>query len=408
MSKNTKHVNDLRLLVTPYQNKKLPIYRWYHFNHSFSRDLVWYLIDKFDLSSESNILDPFCGSGTTLLAAKEKAIPAMGIDILPLSVFISNAKLQNYDTEKIKHRNKGLKKFLNNNVNCTVSIPKITILHKVFDRGTISKIFAIRSWIRRMRDEKMKYFFLMVLLSILEQISYARKDGGFLRMVPDKKTLDIKKIITNKINEMLTDIEYDSNSQNNVQSEAIVGDARKICFSMESFDAVITSPPYLNRHDYTRVYILELAVGFLKSEKEIKKLRYKTLRSHVEAKNFFTCDGYKEPVELKKIIKKLQKKRLPNKQVIPMIRGYFEDMYLVVKEITSVVKQGGFVAFVIGDVRYGGILIPVGEILVKIGNSLGLAHQETLIARMRGNSPQQMGKFGKIPAKESIVIWRKQ
>lgn len=404
----SKDINKFHLLVTPYQNKMLPIYSWYHFNHSFSRDLVWYLIDKFNLDSQSNILDPFCGSGTTLLAAKEKGISAIGIDILPLSVFISNAKLQNYDIKKIRHKAKELNEPLDNNTNHPVSIPEITILRKVFDEKMLFSIFAIKNWIQGIKDENLRYFFLTSLLSIVEQIAYAKKDGGFLRMVPNKKIPEFKEVLFSKFNEMLTDIEYSTNLQNNVRSEAVLGDARQTCFLGESFNAVITSPPYLNRHDYTRVYILELAIGFLKSDDEIKELRYKTLRSHVEAKNFFTCDGYKEPIELKEIIKKLEKKSLPNKQVISMIRGYFEDMYLVLKEVVKVIKRSGFTAFVIGDVRYGGILIPVSDILIEIGNSLGLSHQETITARFRGNSPQQMGKFGRIPSKESIIIWKKK
>lgn len=404
----SKDINKFHLLVTPYQNRMLPIYSWYHFNHSFSRDLVWYLIDKFNLGSQSNILDPFCGSGTTLLAAKEKGISAIGIDILPLSVFISNAKLQNYDIKKIRHKAKELNELLDNNTNHPVSIPEITILRKVFDEKMLFSIFAIKNWIQGIKDENLRYFFLTSLLSIVEQIAYAKKDGGFLRMVPNKKIPEFKEVLFSKFNEMLTDIEYSTNLQNNVRSEAVLGDARQTCFLGESFNAVITSPPYLNRHDYTRVYILELAIGFLKSDDEIKELRYKTLRSHVEAKNFFTCDGYKESIELKEIIKKLEKKSLPNKQVISMIRGYFEDMYLVLKEVVKVIKRGGFTAFVIGDVRYGGILIPVSDILIEIGNSLGLSHQETIVARFRGNSPQQMGKFGRMPSRESIIIWKKK
>jgi len=403
----SKGIDRFHLLVTPYQNKRLPIYRWYHFNHSFSRDLVWYLIDKFNLNSQNIILDPFCGSGTTLLAAKEKGISTMGIDILPLSVFISNAKLQSYNTKRIGLKAKELNKLLNNNANYAASIPKITILHKVFDEKTLSNIFTVKSWIQRIRDEKLRYFFLTALLAIVEKIAFAKKDGGFLRIVPNKKVPEFKASLFSKINEMLTDIEC-SDLQSNINSKALLGDARQLCFPMESFDAVITSPPYLNRHDYTRVYILELAVGFLKSESEIKELRYKTLRSHVEAKKGFTCDDYKELVELKVIIKKLEKKTLPNKQVIPMIEGYFEDMYLVLKEVVRIIKRGSFVAFTIGDVRYGGVLVPVSDILVEISDSLGLSHQETMVARFRGNSPQQMGKFGRVPTKESIIIWKKQ
>lgn len=413
MNRGTKDLKGLRLLVTPHQNKNLPIYRWYHFNHSFSRDLVWYLIDKFNLDSQSTVLDPFCGSGTTLLATKEKGISAIGIDILPLSVFISNAKLQKYNVKKIKNKIKELSEFLNdhNHKRSTFLIPEIGILHKVFDQETLFNIFAVKNWVQRIESENFRYFFLTALLSVVEKVALAKKDGGFLRMVPNKEMPRLKEVLFGKTNEMLADLECSEslNQQNNIKSEALSGDARQICFPMESFDAVITSPPYLNRHDYTRVYILELAIGFLKSEDEIKELRYKTLRSHVEARRNFPEDkNYEEPIELKNIIEKLKRKELPNTQVIPMIGSYFKDMYLVLKEVVRVIRQGSVVAFVIGDVRYGGILIPVGEILTEIGDSLGLVHQETLIARIRGNSPQQMSKFGRMPAKESIVIWRKR
>lgn len=99
-------------IVTPYQNKKLPLYDWYNFNHSFSRDLVIGLIEKFELSGQDRILDPFCGSGTTLLASKEKDIPAIGIDILPLSAFVSNSKTLEYDKEVIGESMNRLQKIL--------------------------------------------------------------------------------------------------------------------------------------------------------------------------------------------------------------------------------------------------------------------------------------------------------
>ena len=400
--------NKLHLLVTPYQNKKLPVYNWYNFNHSFSRDLVWYLIDRFGLNEDSIVLDPFCGSGTTLLATKEKRISCVGVDILPLSVFMSNAKLQNYNSRSIIRKLKTFDPCSENKDRILPKIPDIKILHKVFAPETLASIFATKRWIQRIRDKKLRYFFLAALLSVIEDAAFARKDGGFVRIIPDKEVPDFRSLLLNKLNKMLKEVNSFPYAQNRVESKAILGDARRLCFSKGSFDAVITSPPYLNRHDYTRVYILELAVGFCMSNEEIKNLRYKALRSHVEAKKTISAKSYIQPGIVTEIINDLHGKTLPNEQVIPMIQGYFEDVYLALKEMIRVIKRQGFAAFVIGDVRYGGILIPVVEIVTEMGQSLGLVHLETLTARVRGNSPQQMGMYGKVPAKESIIIWQKK
>ena len=115
VSVNRNQNIDIRQLVTPYQNKKLPVYGWYNFKHSFSRDLVIKLIEKFHLNDEDKILDPFCGSGSTLLASKEMGIPVWGIDILPLSVFISNSKLLKYDEYHIKTVINEIKNLLEDN-----------------------------------------------------------------------------------------------------------------------------------------------------------------------------------------------------------------------------------------------------------------------------------------------------
>ena len=73
-----------------------PIHRWYVFPHSFTSDLVHALINEWGLSINDRILDPFAGAGTTILAAKEKGIPATGYDLSPLAVFVTRAKIANY------------------------------------------------------------------------------------------------------------------------------------------------------------------------------------------------------------------------------------------------------------------------------------------------------------------------
>lgn len=396
---------DIRLLVTPYQNKRLPVYNWYHYRHSFSRDLVIELIEKFRLNDEDKILDPFCGSGTTLLASKEIGIPVQGIDILPLSVFISNAKLLRYNERHIETAINEIENLLEkNNTDYILNKTKKELLINFFREDILDKILFIRKWIKRKDDAETRYFLLTALFSILEDVSYTRKDGGFLRILKGKKIPELKSVYFSKLHKMVRDIEFINNLPD-TDAKAIEGDARKTMFESNSFSAVITSPPYPNRHDYTRVYLLELIIGFIDTQEDIKTLRYHSVRSHVEARRKFIVEDYDPPNTLNIILKRLEETSLPNREIIKMLEGYFEDMHLVLKEIKRLLRPNGKIAFVIGDVRYGGIKIPVADILINLGNNVGLEFKEKITARMRGNSPQQMKKYGREPMQENILIW---
>ena len=81
-----------RAWVTPKAAKSQPIHRWYLLPHSFTGDLVHALLDEWHPNETDNFLDPFAGAGTTLLAAKERAIPGSGYDLSPLAVLASNTK----------------------------------------------------------------------------------------------------------------------------------------------------------------------------------------------------------------------------------------------------------------------------------------------------------------------------
>ena len=399
---------DIRLLVTPYQNKRLPVYDWYSYKHSFSRDLVIKLIKKFLLNDKDKILDPFCGSGTTLLASKEMGIPVQGIDILPLSVFISNGKLLRYDKRRIETAINEIENLLEeNNADYAPNKTKKGLLINFFRKDILDKILFIREWIEQKDDAETRYFFLTALLSILEDVSYTRKDGGFLRILKGKKIPDLKSVYLSKLYKMIRDIEFINNLPE-TDAEAIEGDARKTIFEPSSFSAVIASPPYPNRHDYTRVYFLELIIGFINTQEELKNLRYCSVQSHVEARRKFIAEDYNPPNTLNDILQRLGEIALPNRQIIKMLEGYFEDMHLVLKEIRRLLRPDGKVAFIVGDVRYGGIKVPVSDILINLGNNIGLEFKEKITARMRGNSPQQMKKYGRDPTEESILIWKRK
>lgn len=408
MTTITDKINTLSHLISPRRDINKPIYNWHSFKHSYSKELVDTFISEFKLKKGAWVMDPFCGGGTTLLACKQAGVNAHGFDILPFSVFLSNVKTKDFDIKKLKSTKKAFEE-IQEWPSPSVSLPDILILKKAFTKKTEQQLLQIKEQIKQIKDVNTRDFFNLGFLSILESVSNTSKSGGFLRIVyRDVQVDEIKRLFLNKIDAMIIDVEtfHQIHDQTKTDVRAFQGDAREIP-TKNMYDAIITSPPYPNRHDYTRIYSLELVFDFVKDNDELKKIRYETLRSHVEARQKYEVNGYKKPVSLKRLIALVEKNGVNNPQVIDMLNGYFEDMYLVLSEMSNHLNKKGKVALVVSNVRFAGINIPVDEILFEIGKQAGLKPKGIWLARYRGNSSQQMKTYNRTPSRESIVIWEK-
>lgn len=90
-----------------------------------------------------------------------------------------------------------------------------------------------------------------------------------------------------------------------------------------------------------------------------------------------------------------------------MLEGYFKDIYFMLAELARVLRPSAHAGIVIGNVQYGGLAFPVDRITAKIGCTLGLGAERLIVARYRGNSAQQMALYGRKPARESVIVFRK-
>ena len=399
--------SEYKSLISPVRDRDKPIYNWHAFKHSYSKGLVEKLIKKFNLGKGSWVLDPFSGGGTTLLACKEIGINSKGIDILPFSVFLSNVKTRNYDPDKLRGH---LKKFIGDRKPTAkeISLPDIGIMNKAFNDKVRNELLDLKYKINQIKDANIRDFYMLGLLGILESVSNTEKAGGFLRVV--EKNVSDKEVVPkflSRIETMINDVEKFNNTLKftKVKADAELSDSRKFS-TRKKFDAIITSPPYPNRHDYTRIYGLEMIFNFVKNNSELKQIRYDTLRSHVEARKRFKAKGYKKLAIIDRIIAKVKKAGVNNLKVPEMISGYFEDMFLSLSQMQKCLKKDGKLALVVSNVRFGGVNIPVDQILAQIGEQVGLCTEAIFAARYRGNSAQQMGRFKRKPSRESIIIWK--
>jgi hypothetical protein len=172
---------ELRSLVSPIGDQKLPIHNWYPYKHGYSSALAKYMIKECGLRKGQWVLDPFCGGGTTNLACKELGINSEGFDILPFSVFLSNVKLDDYDPVEIRSELETFK--TNNSKPAAVNdLPDIPLVNKAFTPEVRACLLALKARIECVGSQKARSLFRLGFLGIVESVSNTVKNGGFLRI----------------------------------------------------------------------------------------------------------------------------------------------------------------------------------------------------------------------------------
>jgi site-specific DNA-methyltransferase (cytosine-N4-specific) len=399
---------DYRQLVTYVPNKKLPVYNWFKYKEGFSRQLVYNILKDLKIDKKDIVLDPFAGCGTTLLACKEFGYRAVGLDILPVAIFVAKVKLQ--DWPDLSLLEKAINSLMKEKFHKpTLSFLKVSIIDKAFPKHIQDEILFYKEKILDF-EKPIQDFLMLGLISILENISYTSKDGQFLRIV-NREIPSVKETLQKQIRNMIDDLCLQQQAlfkAGKARVEIIEGDARELSLPKKYRDkigVVITSPPYLNRYDYSRTYALELCTLFANDSKYITNIRHSLLRSHIESK----IHNNKE-IDLpavNEILQNLSLKELNNDRIPIMIKGYFEDMNLVIRQLSHYLKPGGVVALVVANARFEGEMVPTDLILSELAELNGLITEKIWITRYKGNSSQQMARYGKVPVRETIVFWRK-
>lgn len=398
----------LRHLVTYVPNKKTPVYNWFKYKEGFSRGLVFTLLDVLKAQKNDLVFDPFAGCGTTLLACKESGYPAVGTDILPIAVYVAQVKLQ--DWENLDVLIDAVNKLLNTPQRPPKSyLPNVKIIKLAFPLHVQEEILFFKEEIEKF-PKPIRDFLMLGLMSILEQVSFTSKDGQFLRLV-ERRIPPVKDVLRLQLTLMLSDLcqqQQNLFKAGHAKVEILKGDAREDCLPKKycgKIGAVITSPPYLNRYDYSRTYALELCLLSVSSFDDLRDIRHSLLRSHIESKEHPGKD-INLPA-LNEILINLREKELNNERIPIMVKGYFEDMNLVIANLGKYLKAGGKVALVVANAQFEGEMVPTDLLLSELASQHGLVTRAVWITRYKGNSSQQMAKYGRVPVRESIVFWEK-
>lgn len=404
--------NDLKSLVNYKDYKNLKFQNWCNYQEGFSQNIFdWFLNHNKIKKSSGIFFDPFCGSGSSLISAKNNGFEVIGIDINPFSTLLTETKIEKYSKRDIQHI-KDFKVPTYREIKKLYNKFEFSMVRKLYSRKNFTKIELLKRSINKVNNKKAKRFLFTALTCCLESSSYYRKAGNGLKKRKNIIEVDFFYEFKQKKQQMLEDIKY---VKNHLSHKVICGNINKIekIIDVDSVDISLFSPPYPNCFDYFEVYKIELWIGeFIKSYEELKKLRKTAITSNLNAdlkRDVSSIDIKNLSNLLFLTMKYLKKEDLWNKNIPRMLILYFYEMDIFIKKLYKIIRKGGNVGIVIGNSSYGGIPIISDLILAEIAKQNKFKVKEIIVARNNETASQQYKKISKLIKyiRESVIIIEK-
>ena len=394
--------NAYQHLVNFSANQAVPYHQWFKYREGFAGELIRHLLRRSGAQKEEIIVDPFCGSGTTNVVSWLEGYSTLGLDVNPMSAFLTNSKIDHYTGEDLCTAENFLREFAF--FRELEWGGKYTELEKYFQPQLFRQLLRIREYLNALPECKGKNILTVAFLAILEDCSDRKRDGNGLRKSPTNIE-DAIEYFGQKTCQILKDIQH-TVPITGATGYGVYDTAFHLCEQVEDHysglpvGAIIFSPPYPNSFDYFESYKLELVLGnFVNSIQEIGALRKKAIRSFVGVEEQQHCDLYIDEIarEIEKVIplkeKETGKKDARTRKVPDMLRGYFVDMRQVLAQCAQSLAAGKRTYIVIDQSAYMGKVVPTDLLLAYLGEQVGFQVGEIMVCKTARTSTQQLIKY---------------
>lgn len=379
---------------------------WYRFVLSFPPHLVRHYVQEFGLNGHSMVLDPFCGTGTTLVECSKLGIPSVGVEANRMAFFASSAKVDwtcdparflrhaeaiardardtlagqgiqdcplfdsnvRADSEQLRKLPDEAESLLLSNSISPLPLHKTLVLLDAIERHRIK---------RYVRHEKLAL--AKALVGPIGNLHFGPEVGVGKRKT-DAPVIEPWVRFCTVMAKDLSELARLRAGPVDVR----LGDSRDMVrlVAPRSVDAVITSPPYPNEKDYTRTTRLESVIlGFLRCKADLRGLKHTLMRSNT--RNVYKNDDDDRWVadnpKIQEIAKKIEDRRTRlgktsgfERLYHRVTRLYFGGMKRHLSDLRTVLRPGARLAYVVGDqASYLRVMIRTGQLLGDIAESLG-------------------------------------
>lgn len=375
-----------------------PAHDWYRFVLSFPPHLVREYARRFELTPAHVVLDPFCGTGTTLVQCKKEGIGSVGVEAHPMPCLASRVKT-NWSVDPdglLCHAQKvaeaaqkrlrrpgggGLE--AGNGMRTLPAESARLLLRDSISPVPLHKALVLLDQLRESADETYRDHELLALARALVTDVSNLHFGPEVGVRGTKEDAQVVQCWMKWVRRIAADLRL-LEPRRGVPATVHQADSRDLprVLERESVDAVITSPPYPNEKDYTRTTRLESVIlGFVRDREQLRNLKQGLLRSNT--RNVYKGDEDDRWVEgfheVQRVACEIERRRIElgktsgfERLYHRVTRLYFGGMARHLQELKPILRPGARLAYVVGDqASYLRVMIRTGQLLAEIAQALG-------------------------------------
>jgi DNA modification methylase len=353
----------------------------------------WAITKYLNGNKDKNILDPFCGSGTTLVEGVLAGYNTIGVDIDPLSAMISKVKTTRLDEKELKNISEWLVKELNTKKK-GIFKPDCETIEHWFTKDAISKLSIIRTLINQIPEKfgdnkkvkDIQDLLLICFSSIIRKVSNADDESQktYVSHTKIKEPKEVNSLFLSQL-DLFVDraIKFALTTSSKTKSKIIISssaDSLEKKLNGKKIDLAVTSPPYIKAIDYIYNQMVELFwIGDLfqmqtqtkQNEKKTHYIGNKQI-SKVEFKNY---TPHNTILSIEKLDEKLKEvydtdKKNGHKHSYVAFK-YFAEMEKHFLEMSKCLTSGTHYVLVIGDSNVSDVFFDTASFLIEIAERNG-------------------------------------
>lgn len=355
-----KPVPQLAPLVTGAALCEEPFHRWLSYKQAFAPELVRLFLNqehgvRWPTTGEP-LLDPFAGSGTFPIECARRGVAALGIEALASLAFLASSRSASEFPDLPDLR--GALRWQDFAERLTVPIHRAALICAVARRHS--------------------------------------SDGNPLRN--PRPLIDEFTLVADMIRE-------DLRSPLAKRVSVDLGDARRMSdIADDSIGGILTSPPYLSRHDYTKLTRPHQQVhGFWHPAASQTERRAAQVRAHPKAYRGQRSEP--TPPAVGEACDALRARG--EDKLAGIVRSYFEDISAALTEFARVLRPDRPCWLVVGAARLKDVYIPSDTILADVAQGCGFTVSELRVARTLTPAGRKLGGLDNISPRESLIVLRR-